>query len=223
MAWRRTMGVAVVITLAVMLAAACGSGPTAPSGTGGGQQTGGNGGGSTGGGTTPPPATTAVLKVMIDAGCSGKDSNVQVYVDGSNWGLAQPGDAGVSRSVSIGNHSISAAGQRGTQWGPFSIAVPSNGYVSTLTCANSPTPTPSPTTSTLRVFVDANCSGKASNIGISIDGIFSGTTQPGSGGISKVVSVGNHTIFGQASNGTTWSTFTVAVPTNGLSEDLTCK
>lgn len=115
-----------------------------------------------------------------------------------------------------------------------SVAMVSGGCSSTPTAPTSngtgnssgggnPLPPSQPTTATLRVQVDGNCGGVAANIEISIDGLSAGTTQPGSSGISKVVSIGNHTIFGRATNGTTWGTFTVAVPSNGYISNLTCR
>jgi hypothetical protein len=224
---RHLTGVTLLLACVSAFTWSCGGTPTKPT-----PDT-SSGSGSGGGSVTPPPvtppppaATTAIVKVMVDSGCSGKDSNVQIYLDSSYLGVAQPGDSGVSKTVSLGDHSVSASGQRGTVWGPFSITVGAGGYNSVLTCNSTPPPPPPPppaTTATLRVQVDANCTGKAANVQISIDGVNAGTTQPGSSGISKVVSIGNHTIFAKASNDTTWPTFTVAVPANGFISNLTCR
>jgi hypothetical protein len=197
------------------------TGPTTPQDGNSGASS--NGGGGSGGGGTPQPATTGILRVKVDASCSGNDSNIQVSVDSAFLGTAQPGDGGVSKTVSVGDHSVSATGQRGTHWGPTSVTVGAAGFELTLRCAGTPAPSPQPTSATLRVQVDGNCAGKAANIEVSIDGLFAGTTQPGSSGVSKSVSIGNHTIFGKASNGTTWPTFTVAVPGNGFVSNLTCR
>jgi hypothetical protein len=211
---RKMTGVVVILACMATITSGCGGTPTEPTDE--------NGGGVTLPRPAPPTASSAILRVTVDSNCSGRDSNIQVYIDGSYVGLAQPGDSGVSKTVSIGDHTVSATGQGGTQWSPSTRSVPAAGYSLNLTC-NTTVPPPQPTTATLRVQVDANCTGKAANVEVSIDGLSAGTTQPGSTGISKVVSVGNHTIFGRASNGTTWPTFTVAVSSGGHNQNLTCQ
>jgi len=75
------------------------------------------------------------LTVLVDGTCSGKQSNVQIFIDGVSRGTVQPGGSGVSMTVSIGDHTISARSQQGTTWGPITRAVGSSGATERLTCS----------------------------------------------------------------------------------------
>lgn len=67
-------------------------------------------------------------------------------------------------------------------------------------------------TGTLHVFVEQiNCSGRVSNVQISIDGIFEGTGQPGDSGVTINVAPGNHSVSAVSAEGNTWGPTTVTV------------
>jgi hypothetical protein len=86
-------------------------------------------------GPTPPLTTaTAPLSVQVDAICAGRESNIAVYVDAVQVGVTNPGEPGVSRMVTVGEHQLSAISQRGTQWGPFATTVSPGGGVERLGC-----------------------------------------------------------------------------------------
>lgn len=87
---------------------------------------------------TPTPSPTAgTLRVTLDAGsCSGQVSTADVSVDGTYAGTVQPGGT-VSRTVSIGSHTVSARAREGTSWS-FSVSVPANGYNASMTCTAEP-------------------------------------------------------------------------------------
>ena len=78
------------------------------------------------------------------------------------------------------------------------------------------------TKAVIRVFVNENCEGGASNIKVYIDDLYVGMTQPGSTGITKQMSVGNHEIYAVSQEGVVWSLFTVYLPENGLDQRLSC-
>ena len=108
--------------LAAALASACaggapnGAGPTAPSTL----QT--------------SPLATATLMIQVDQICAGRESDIRVFVDLEPIGVTNPGEPGVSRLVTIGDHRLSAVSQRGTQWGPFPTTVTAGGRVERLGC-----------------------------------------------------------------------------------------
>jgi len=81
-----------------------------------------------------PAAATAILMVQVDAICSGQESNIRVFVDLVPIGVTNPGDAGVSETVAIGSHELSAISERGTQWGPFPTTVTAGGHTERLGC-----------------------------------------------------------------------------------------
>jgi len=94
------------------------------------------GGNSAGPSTTPSGQTItyATLTVNIDgASCGGRTLGipVSVTVDGINAGNTAPG-AGVSKTVPIGQHFVSATG--GVNGGPFSVQVPAAGFIFLITC-----------------------------------------------------------------------------------------
>jgi hypothetical protein len=70
-----------------------------------------------------PAAATAPLNVQVDKLCSGQESQIRVFVDLEPIGVTNPGESGVSRMVTVGQHQLSAISQRGTQWGPFPTTV----------------------------------------------------------------------------------------------------
>jgi hypothetical protein len=83
--------------------------------------------------TPTPSATNGTLRVTLDgATCSGQVSAADVTVDGSFAGTVQPGGS-LTRTVSIGSHSISARAREGTTWSS-SVTVPAAGYTLTMTC-----------------------------------------------------------------------------------------
>lgn len=82
----------------------------------------------------PPAPTSATLQIIVDAACTGKESSVQISVDGHLVGVAQPGDRGVSTNVSIGKHTVTARSQQGKPWGPDTVSVPTKGLQLRLTC-----------------------------------------------------------------------------------------
>ena len=98
------------------LATVCLAGSLGLSGCAGGAQ-------NTGSLTAPTALTTAALVVQVDAICSGQESNIRVYIDLVPIGVTNPGDPGVSETVTIGEHQLSAVSQRGTMWGPFPTTV----------------------------------------------------------------------------------------------------
>jgi hypothetical protein len=81
-----------------------------------------------------PPAATASLVVQVDTICAGRESNVRVFVDLVPIGVTNPGEPGVSQTVTVGSHQLSAVSQRGTQWGPFPTNVPDDGHLERLGC-----------------------------------------------------------------------------------------
>jgi hypothetical protein len=82
----------------------------------------------------PSGAVTAPLQVQVDSVCSGQESEIRVFVDREPIGVTNPGEPGVSRIVSVGEHQLSAISQRGTQWGPFPTTVGAAGRVERLGC-----------------------------------------------------------------------------------------
>jgi hypothetical protein len=97
-----TRAVAAVLAL---FTSACGNAPDAP---------------------TPLPtaaSATALLLVQVDKLCVGRETDIRVFVDHVPIGVTNPGEAGVSGMVAIGEHQLSAASQEGTLWGPFPTTV----------------------------------------------------------------------------------------------------
>ena len=80
------------------------------------------------------PAVTAPLNVQVDKLCTGQESQIRVFVDRESIGVTNPGESGVSRMVTVGEHQLSAISQRGTQWGPFPTTVNPGGRVERLGC-----------------------------------------------------------------------------------------
>lgn len=103
---------------------ACGNSPTAPSQT-----------------YAPPPPTTGVLHVGLDVSTCYAVLGAVVSVDGTIVGKVYPGDAGVSQTVSIGQHSVSAVGVGPypiiETWRPQTVTVPAAGYNYLLFCTGS--------------------------------------------------------------------------------------
>ena len=77
-------------------------------------------------------AATAALMVQVDKVCAGRESDIRVFVDLMPIGVTNPGDTGVSRMVTVGEHQLSAISNRGTQWGPFPTTVSATGRVERL-------------------------------------------------------------------------------------------
>lgn len=84
--------------------------------------------------TVQAAAATAPLNVQVDKLCTGQESQIRVFVDREPIGVTNPGEAGVSRMVTVGEHQLSAISQRGTQWGPFPTTVNPGGRVERLGC-----------------------------------------------------------------------------------------
>jgi hypothetical protein len=78
-------------------------------------------------------SATALLTVIIDDSCTGKVTDVTVYVDGVSIGTTQPGGA-LDKTVSVGNHTVEAQANTGGGWAETTYDVPSNGLRLTLTC-----------------------------------------------------------------------------------------
>jgi hypothetical protein len=112
----RTPTRAVAAVLTAVFASACGNAPGAP---------------------TPlptTPAATALLMVQVDKVCEGRESDIRVFVDHVPIGVTNPGQAGVSLTVAIGEHQLSAVSQEGTLWGPFPTTVLPDGRLERLGC-----------------------------------------------------------------------------------------
>lgn len=82
----------------------------------------------------PVAAATATLMVQVDKICAGQETDIRIFVDQQPIGVTNPGEPGVSRMVTVGEHQLSAISQRGTQWGPFSTTVNPGGRVERLGC-----------------------------------------------------------------------------------------
>jgi hypothetical protein len=80
---------------------------------------------------------------------------------------------------------------------------------------SSPTPTPTPTVSvaTFRVSLDTNCSGKTSDVQVSVDGTYIGTLQPGEE-LSSTATLGEHTLSATDATGA-WDPRTVDLQATG--------
>ena len=78
-------------------------------------------------------SNTATLVIKMSADCSGKASNMKVYIDDGYSGTLQPGNQ-LSKTVSVGDHKIYARSDEGAVWGPFSVTVTANGLRQTLSC-----------------------------------------------------------------------------------------
>jgi len=104
------------VVLALFFVSACGTAPIAP---------------------TPAlaePSPTALLRVQVDSLCAGRESDIRVFVDSVQIGVTNPGQDGVSRTVTVGEHELSAVSQRRTLWGPFPIHVSNDGGLERLGC-----------------------------------------------------------------------------------------
>ena len=81
-----------------------------------------------------PAALLATLNVQVDNVCAGRESNIRVFVDATLIGVTNPGEPGVSGTVTLGDHQLSAVSQRGTRWGPFPTTVTAGGTLERLGC-----------------------------------------------------------------------------------------
>jgi hypothetical protein len=84
--------------------------------------------------TLQATSATAPLMVQVDKICAGQESEIRVFVDALPIGVTNPGEDGVSRMVTIGDHLLSAVSQRGTLWGPYPARVTAAGRVERLGC-----------------------------------------------------------------------------------------
>jgi hypothetical protein len=88
------------------------------------------------------------------------------------------------------------------------------------------TPTPfqasSEITAPLTVQVDEICAGRESNIKVLVDFVQIGVTDPGTPGVSLMVTVGDHQLSAVSQRGTLWGPFPATVPAGGSIERLGC-
>ncbi len=84
--------------------------------------------------TIGAPASTAPLSVQVDKICAGREMEIRVFIDAVSIGVTNPGEPGVTRVVTVGEHTVAAISQRGTQWGPFPTTVAAGGLVERLGC-----------------------------------------------------------------------------------------
>jgi hypothetical protein len=88
------------------------------------------------------------------------------------------------------------------------------------------TPTPfqasSAITAPLTVQVDEICAGRESNIKVLVDFVQIGVTDPGTPGVSSMVTVGDHQLSAVSQRGTLWGPFPATVPAGGSIERLGC-
>jgi hypothetical protein len=84
--------------------------------------------------TLQASSATAPLMVQVDKVCAGRESEIRVFVDALPIGVTNPGEPGVSRMVTIGDHLLSAISKRGTLWGPYPAGVTAAGRVERLGC-----------------------------------------------------------------------------------------
>jgi hypothetical protein len=96
------------------------------------------GGATPGTSLTAPTAqittATAPLSVQVDAICAGREWHITVFVDALEVGVTNPGESGVSRMVTVGEHQLSATSARGTRWGPYPTSVGAAGKLERLGC-----------------------------------------------------------------------------------------
>lgn len=97
-------------------------------------QDGGNGAATTAPSPIAAATSTAPLVVQVDVICAGRESDIRVFVDAVQIGITNPGEAGVSQRVTVGQHQLSAISKRGTQWGPFPTTVTDGGHLERLGC-----------------------------------------------------------------------------------------
>ena len=83
---------------------------------------------------TAIPAPTAPLSVQVAKICAGREMEIRVFIDAVSIGVTNPGDPGVTRVVTVGEHTVAAITQRGTEWGPFPTTVAAGGLVERLGC-----------------------------------------------------------------------------------------
>ena len=72
--------------------------------------------------------------VSVSAGAGEARDAAGVIVDAVQVGVTNPGEQGVSRMVTVGEHQLSAISNRGTQWGPFPTTVSAAGRLERLGC-----------------------------------------------------------------------------------------
>jgi hypothetical protein len=170
-----------------------------------------------GGGSSPTePNNNPKLVVAIAADCDNKTECVAVEIDGvSVASNLKPGQQ-ISKEVTVGNHTIHATGACDThrEWGPFQVNVTSSGHTETLSCGSS-------SNATLTVTVSTNCYNVSSNIKIYIDDAYLGTFNYGQS-CQELVSVGQHQIYAESSEGNKWGPVTRNVPAGGYTEILQC-
>ncbi len=118
---RRTLLTIVCLAISLLLTACVGdahngAGPVAPAAA------------------TAAPFPTAPLSVQVDKICAGREMEIRVFIDAVPIGVTNPGEPGVTRVVTVGEHTVAAISQRGTEWGPFPTTVAAGGLVERLGC-----------------------------------------------------------------------------------------
>jgi hypothetical protein len=149
----------------------------------------GGGGTETGGGglptsPTPPAPTTASFLAIIDNGCTGRVSNVEVMLDGAQFAVLQGGGQ-AERQVTIGNHTLGARSREGIEWPTQTVNVPAAGATWRFTCDNVAT------SGTLEVTLDAGTCSAVSSAEVFVDGRSEGSVNRG-GTLRTNVSFGTH-------------------------------
>jgi hypothetical protein len=73
------------------------------------------------------------LRVTVDGATCPDVGPVLLFVDGAPIGSVSPGN-GVTQTVSIGDHTVSARRASAAGWTPQIVTVPQSGYIYTFVC-----------------------------------------------------------------------------------------
>ena len=94
-----------------------------------------------GGSPSAPTPQTASLHIGIDISTCYSVLDAAISIDGTEMGIVFPGDAGITKQVSIGAHYVSGIGlvTNGSHetWGPFTVNVPTGGFNELFYCTGS--------------------------------------------------------------------------------------
>lgn len=220
---RRTLKL--ITALATLLVAGCGGGGNSPAGP------------SPVPSPSPSPATgtQGLLRVTLDGpSCRTVAPTVDVFVDGTLIGSVTPGDAGVSKTVAVGDHTFGAVARNGAQrWDTRTINVAAVGHHADLTCSggggSNPSPSPSPAPPSLpdpllevRIDVQTCTTDHVTAAEVFIDGLRSGFALRGGATVRRNVTVGPHTVSANGDRRVDWGAMTVNVPQGGFLLTLTC-
>lgn len=164
--------------------------------------------------TTSVAPTTATLTVVIEGTCNNR-GGINVFIDGTSVGTISPGGS-VDRTVSIGNHTVSAVSvDTSVELSPTNVSVGSGGTRFTISC-------PVATSATLRVPLDSSCQGiVTSGVDIFLDGQLVGASFFGNPFTRSGVSFGTHTLAARERNLTLPNT-QVNITTALFTFTLTC-